>query len=136
MQIFIALKQKRSIVIIEEEGYDFRFDPSKCESCGGYCCRGESGYIWVKYEEIEKISKKLSMSVEDFAIIYLKKVGHRYSLIEKKVEDDDYACIFFDLSTNRCSIYEERPNQCRTFPFWQQFKNDKDEVKNQCPGVV
>jgi uncharacterized protein len=123
-------------VIISEEGYDFCFDASKCDSCGGYCCRGESGYIWVKYQEMENIAKKLSISLEDFAIIYLKKVGHRYSLLEKQLGEDDYACIFFDESINRCSIYDVRPNQCRTFPFWQQFKNDKDEVRNQCPGII
>ena len=123
-------------MIIKEDGYDYCFDPSKCATCGGHCCRGESGYIWVKYHEIEKIAEKLSLSLEDFAIIYLRKVGHRYSLIEKKLKENDHACIFFDETINRCKIYDVRPNQCRTFPFWQQFKSDKGEAKEQCPGVI
>ena len=28
------------------------------------------------------------------------------------------ACIFLDRSTNQCRIYEARPIQCRTYPFW------------------
>ena len=122
--------------IIKKEGYSFAFDPKACESCEGACCRGESGYIWVKYPEIEAISKYLDMELENFAKIYLKKVGHRYSLVERKIGDNDYACIFFDTQKNRCAIYPVRPLQCRTFPFWQQFKNSEDEVKRECPGIV
>jgi len=76
------------------------------------------------------------MSLENFAKIYLKKVGHRYSLVEKKLAEDDYACIFFDTDKKRCSIYPVRPLQCRTFPFWQQFKNSEDEVRRECPGII
>ncbi|MDY0195647.1 MAG: YkgJ family cysteine cluster protein [Sulfurovaceae bacterium] len=119
-----------------KEGYNYCFDPSKCDACGGRCCRGESGYIWVKPEEISNIATYLSLSVEDFATIYLKKVGHRYSLIEKQLNEDDYACIFFDEAKEQCSIYDTRPLQCRTFPFWEQFKNNEDEVRQECPGIV
>ena len=122
--------------IMKEEGYPFAFDPKACESCEGECCRGESGYIWVKYPEIVAISQYIDMELENFAKIYLKKVGHRYSLVEKQIAQDDYACIFFDTTKMRCSIYPVRPLQCRTFPFWQQFKNSKDEVKKECPGIV
>jgi len=121
--------------VIEKEGYGYTFDPTACAGCEGACCRGESGYIWVKYPEMENIAKLLDIGLEDFAKIYLKKVGHRYSLVEKRLGDDDYACIFFDEESHRCAIYEARPRQCRTFPFWEQFKNDEDEVRRECPGI-
>ncbi len=122
--------------LISHEGYDYRFDPRECESCGGHCCTGESGYIWVKYEEIEAIAKFLELSVEDFATIYLRKVKHRYSLVEyRREEPGDWACIFFDDATKRCKIYPVRPLQCRTFPFWQQFQNNKEEVIKECPAI-
>ncbi|HHO41884.1 MAG TPA: YkgJ family cysteine cluster protein [Epsilonproteobacteria bacterium] len=122
--------------MLKQEGYKYCFDSSKCLECGGHCCRGESGYIWVDYATIATIADFLSLEVEEFAKIYLKKVGHRYSLIEKVLSEDDVACIFFDENLNRCKIYKVRPKQCRTFPFWEQFKNSEDEVKNECPGVV
>jgi len=124
------------VEIMREEGYSFGFDPKACESCEGACCRGESGYIWCRYPEIEKMAEYLGMSLENFAKIYLKKVGHRYSLVEKRLAEDDYACIFFDTDKKRCSIYPVRPLQCRTFPFWQQFKNSEDEVRRECPGII
>jgi len=122
--------------LIESEGYSYKFKPSECETCGGHCCTGESGYIWAKYDEIEKMAEFLNLSVEDFAIMYLKKVKHRYSLIEKQLDKDNFACIFFDESIKRCSIYPVRPRQCRTFPFWEQFKNNEKEVREECPAIV
>jgi len=122
--------------LITEEGYSYKFAPNACEACGGRCCTGESGYIWINYDEIEKMAAFLGFSVEGFAALYLRKVKHRYSLTEKPLAKDNFACIFFDESKNRCSVYPVRPLQCRTFPFWQQFKNNEDEVRRECPGIV
>jgi len=116
--------------------YNYRFDPNACEACGGACCTGESGYIWTKYDEIEKMADFFNLSIEDFSQQYLKKVKHRYSLIEKKLAVDNYACIFFDASKKRCSIYPVRPLQCRTFPFWEQFKDDEVSLREECVGVL
>ncbi len=124
--------------MIEKDGFDFSFNPLACNSCEGNCCRGESGYIWVKYSEIEKIAKVLDMSLEDFAKIYLRKVGHRYSLVERKLGDGDFGCIFFDEVKRACKIYEARPLQCRTYPFWDSFKSKESqkELRTECPGVI
>ena len=121
---------------ITKEGYDYKFLPSACASCGGACCTGESGYIWVKYREIKEIADFLELTIEEFATIYLRKVKHRYSIVEKRMGDNNYACIFFDNSLKRCEIYPVRPLQCRSFPFWEIFKKDKEEVKKECIGVV
>lgn len=122
--------------LITDKAYSFMFDATACEACGGGCCTGESGYIWAKYAEIEKMAMFVNLSVEDFATMYLRKVKHRYSLIEKEIAPNNFACIFFDEEIKRCSIYAVRPSQCRTFPFWEQFKNDENEVRKECPGVV
>jgi len=79
--------------IIRNEHYAYAFDPKACESCGGACCTGASGYIWVRYGEIERIADFLELSVEDFAKIYLRKVGHRYSLTERQIGEDDLDAI-------------------------------------------
>jgi Fe-S-cluster containining protein len=121
---------------MEKEGYGYKFDPSACEACGGHCCTGESGYIWAKYDEIVYMAAFVNLSVEEFATMYLKKVKHRYSLVEKQLAPDNFACIFFDEVKERCTIYPVRPLQCRTFPFWEQFKQDEEEVRKECPGIV
>ena len=122
--------------IVKKEGYDYGFTPSACASCGGACCIGESGYIWIKYPEIEKMAEFLELTIEEFATMYLKKVKHRYSLIEKRLDEENYACIFFDETINQCSVYSVRPLQCRTFPFWETFKGNLTELKKECPGII
>jgi len=121
--------------ILFKEGYEFGFYASECARCNGFCCRGESGYIWINYQEIEALATHLEMSVDEMAFNYLKKVKHRYSIREKKLGEDDYACIFFDEVKHQCGIYEARPNQCKTFPFWEQFKCNKEEARQECPGI-
>ena len=122
--------------IMTHEQYSFTFDPSACDTCGGHCCTGESGQIWAKYHDIEKMAEFVNLRIEDFATMYIRKVKHRYSLIEKQLAPDNFACVFFDESMKRCSIYPVRPLQCRTFPFWEQFKNNEEEVRKECPGIV
>lgn len=122
--------------MIREEGFNFSFNTHACSECGGACCIGESGYIWVKYPEIEAIAKHLELSIEEFAQKYLIRAKNRYSLQELKVKDLGYACIFFDREKRMCSIYDVRPKQCRTFPFWEQFKSDTKELIKECPGVI
>ena len=76
------------------------------------------------------------MSIEEFAKSYLIRAKSRYSLREVRSENLGYACIFFDQEKRLCSIYDVRPKQCRTFPFWEQFKNDVETIQKECPGVI
>jgi Fe-S-cluster containining protein len=42
------------------------------------------------------------------------------------------------LKNKQCSVYEARPNQCRTWPFWPEVMNAKSwkkDVADFCPGV-
>ncbi|WP_281950852.1 YkgJ family cysteine cluster protein [Nitrosophilus kaiyonis] len=123
--------------IIKKEGFDFSFDQNACYSCDGNCCTGESGYIWLNSDEIESIAKFLKIKSEDFIRNYLKKVRYRYTIKEVVIEGK-YNCLFFDPKTKRCEIYPVRPKQCRTFPFWEKYRNPKniEEVKRECPGII
>ncbi len=121
--------------IIKKEGFDFAFDPSGCDTCAGNCCIGDSGYIWINKNEIENLANHLNISIEELGLNYLRKVGYKYSLKERQLAKDNYACVFFDLEKKCCSIYEVRPTQCRTFPFWDYFKENKEEVFKECPAI-
>lgn len=120
---------------LQQEGYGFTFDTNKCQECGGHCCIGESGYIWISKDEIKALAQYLNLSIEAFALKYLLKVGYKYSIKEITLEKNNYACIFFDTNKKACSIYEFRPLQCRTFPFWEHFKTNKEEVFKECIAV-
>ena len=121
--------------IIKEEGYPYSFDWSACATCQGRCCTGESGYIYVNKEEIENISKLLKLDIKDFVRDYLYKKGYKYSIKELKY-NDSYECVFYDRESNGCGIYDARPLQCRTFPFWDYYKTRVDELKLECPGII
>ena len=101
-----------------------------CTRCGD-CCTGAPGYVWVEREEIEELAKFLGLSPGKFGERYLRKVGRRYSLLEKPGGD----CIFFDKG---CTVYPARPVQCRTFPFWRSHLKSQrawDEIAGECPGI-
>ncbi|MEO1941899.1 MAG: YkgJ family cysteine cluster protein [Campylobacterales bacterium] len=121
--------------MVQREGFRFRFNPEKCQECRGKCCIGASGYIWVTEEEGERIAQFLNLPFSQFAEKFLKRVGNRFTLIEYRLGYNNYSCIFFEPATGRCKIYPVRPTQCREFPFWEQFKENPEEVVVQCPGV-
>ncbi len=122
-------------MLIYKEGFDYAFDPKACEECEGRCCTGESGYIWVTPNEIVKISEFLDTSLDKFYDLYLKKVKYKFSL--KEIEyNGGFKCVFFDENKKSCQIYPVRPSQCRSFPFWEHFKNNFKELEDECPGIV
>ena len=122
--------------MIENENFSYKFDETVCSTCEGNCCIGESGYIWITSDEIEKLAKYLCISVDEVINQYLYKYGHKFSIKEKMLSSSNFACIFFDVNMKRCRIYEARPLQCKTFPFWNHFKNNIQEVKQECSAIV
>jgi len=119
---------------MRKEGYNFSFDPKACESCSGRCCIGDSGYIWVTPKEINDMSVRFNLEREDFITEYLSKIGYRYTIKELPYLDG-YKCVFFNTDKKECKVYDKRPTQCRTFPFWEHFKNNISEVEEECPGI-
>jgi len=122
--------------MITHKDYSFKFDENKCSTCEGNCCIGESGYIWITMQEIDTLAKHLNISTQECFDKYLLKYGYKFSIKEKKISDNNFACVFFDLDKKQCSIYEARPVQCRTFPFWEHFKTNIDEVVEECPAII
>ena len=57
----------------------------------------------------------------------------RATLIDKPNHD----CVFFQRGVG-CTVYEDRPQQCRTWPFWRSVvadKEDWDDAARTCPGM-
>lgn len=120
---------------MREDGFDYSFDPTACEACQGRCCTGESGSIFATKKEFEAMAIFLDLTPDDFKRDYLVKVNNRYSLSEIRY-NESHDCIFYNRETNGCKIYDVRPAQCRTFPFWNYFKSYPQELKDECPGVT
>lgn len=105
----------------------------ECTGCGG-CCTGAPGFIWVTEEEIETIADHLGLSTDQFSKKYVRVAEGKYSLKETQPNND---CVF--LKDKKCSIYEVRPIQCRTFPFWTTLLKSKADWENaakSCEGII
>jgi uncharacterized protein len=122
------------IEYIFKEGFDFKYNPQTCDYCGGRCCYGESGYIWLNNTEIRNIAEFLNIGIEKFISDYLRKENGKYTIKDIKFQNC-YSCLFFDREKGRCSIYPVRPAQCRTYPFWKIYKDDSESLFTECPGV-
>ena len=117
-----------------QENFPYYFNSNVCKTCNGKCCRGFGGYIWVGLEELEKMAGTRKMDVTLFSKQYVRQVQGRLSLKERVINGEHYCC-FFDLIDSQCTIYQSRPMQCRTFPFWYQFKKAPHTLLAECPGV-
>jgi Fe-S-cluster containining protein len=104
-----------------------------CTQCGD-CCSGEPGYVWVDQSEIDAMASMMGIEAEEFEHRFVRRVGVDRSLVE--YPDGD--CILLDPETRRCTVYEARPIQCRTWPFWDsnlKRKKDWKETCEVCPGA-
>lgn len=106
----------------------------QCARCGD-CCSGYSGTIRVSDEDITTLSRRLGIPEADFRETYTRPlVGGGLSLIEKP---NNYDCIFFDKERG-CTVYDDRPRQCRSWPFWRSVVYSPKrwaEVARRCPGI-
>jgi Fe-S-cluster containining protein len=104
-----------------------------CLRCGG-CCSGFSGTVRVTDDEISTLARRLDLPEAAFRNSYTRSVGGGViSLIEKENKD----CIFFDKEQG-CTVYEDRPRQCRTWPFWRSNIYAPERWKRgaeRCPGM-
>jgi Fe-S-cluster containining protein len=114
--------------------FPYTFNQDACHECGGRCCKGTPGHIWVSTKEVAAIAALLGLNQVDVIRDYLNLVGNRWSIKEQSA-DSHYACIFFDLQDKKCSVYSSRPEQCRSFPFWNYYKSRVEELIDECPGV-
>ena len=106
-----------------------------CTQCS-HCCRHEPGYVFLTESDFNRLVKAHRSDRASFFRDYCRVVDingfKRISLIEKA----NYDCIFWE--GNGCVFYNDRPVQCRTYPFWSPFlatKEDWDSLEASCPGV-
>jgi uncharacterized protein len=104
----------------------------ECSQCGD-CCTGAPGYVWVNREEIAALAAKVGLEISEFEQRYVRSVGVRKSLVE--FENGD--CVFFDGEKRKCTVYEARPRQCRSWPFWESNVRTPqawEQTCQVCPG--
>ncbi len=104
----------------------------KCTGCGE-CCTAAPGYVWVSPEEIQALAARLNISEDLFIRRYTRRIGNRIALTEDRKSFD---CVF--LKDKKCEVYNERPQQCRTFPWWRENLSTRTawkEAAQYCEGI-
>lgn len=111
-----------------------------CTLCGR-CCSGSAGYVGFTQAEAEAIATRMGISVETFIDHYTHNTPAGRSIIEKESEHG-LDCFFLDRESVPgkavCGIYEDRPAQCRTWPFWRSVVGTEHAWRKAsvgCPGI-
>ena len=98
----------------------------------GKCCvsRGAYGFVYLTLEDRRRLAAHLGMPTWQFTRQHCAKTDGLFHLKETGPE-----CRF--LRENRCSVYEGRPTQCRTWPFWPENMPARawTAIATFCPGV-
>lgn len=109
-----------------------RFECTRC----GMCCTHRNGYahVYLNRDEVKALAEHLELSVRAFK--------RRYTFVDEygwtQLETEGERCVFLDPDTMRCNVYEARPTQCRTFPFWRDNVRDgrwTADVRRHCEGI-
>ena len=106
-----------------------------CVRCSS-CCRKESGFVYLSENDLSRLANGHGMDYTAFINTWCRWVPwgrgrERLSLREKS----NYDCIFWD---NGCTVYGERPLQCRAFPFWDSVicsEQAWNATGQSCPGI-
>ena len=109
--------------------YPFEF---QCQRSGN-CCARPGGVVLLGPGDAERIATHLGMTEEAFRSRYVVPGSDR-------LRDGTFGsgCVFLESGAQAgCSIYPVRPEQCRTWPFWEELK-DPAEMRRAmrfCPGI-
>lgn len=104
-----------------------------CTRCGN-CCTGEPGSVRVAEDEAAHLARHVGLDLAAFHERFTRVLDDgSTSLIEKP----NHECIFWSPEQG-CSVYEVRPLQCRTWPFWRRNLASRAHWRaaaRSCPGM-
>ena len=107
----------------------------ECQGSGNCCVsRGSYGFVYLSDIDLNRFSKYFKISIKKFKEKYCQITDGFIHLSEKyKINGN---CIF--LKDKKCTVYNSRPTQCRTWPFWNENMNAKvwnEDIAINCPGI-
>lgn len=106
----------------------------ECTQCHA-CCRHDPGYVFLSRPDLETLARGRGLSPEAFVEAYCRWVDLGHGPVLSLKEKKNYDCVFWDQG---CTVYADRPVQCRTYPFWEGPLASADKWKWEgqfCPGI-
>ena len=128
----LAKSENRTPAAEPDAERGLRFECTQC----GKCCwtRGEYSHVYLTKDDLAALASAVGLSVAETRKRYTFRDENGWTEL-------DFAggrCVMLDAKTNLCTVYESRPTQCRTFPFWPEMIRRGGwtaEAKNICEGV-
>jgi Fe-S-cluster containining protein len=92
--------------------------------------------VFLSEKDLNKLASELKMDYNGFLSAYCRWVerdrGVGFLSLKEK---SNYDCIFWN---SGCTVYQSRPLQCRTFPFWESILGSAkawEAAAFSCPGI-
>lgn len=107
-----------------------RFECTRC----GHCCSGFPGTVTVNDGEVAALAARVELDVAAFRRRYTRILSDGSESLREK---PNYDCVFWSRE-HGCLVYEDRPTQCRTWPFWRSnvaSRADWGVEARHCPGM-
>ena len=85
------------------------------------------GEVWFDSEEFCDLVEHLQLPIRDVIHNYIDKVISGWIKVKDSVSINKNSgttvdqCIFLGQDGRQCPLYEVRPQQCRTYPYWPRF---------------
>lgn len=105
-----------------------------CSRCGRCCETPGDYFVFLSAAEAERIRAHRGLSRAWFRRKYLRRLEDGQLVLASAAND---RCIFLD-TQGRCSIYQARPMQCRTYPFWPEIASNSRAWQREgcrCEGI-
>ncbi|HEU4382622.1 MAG TPA: YkgJ family cysteine cluster protein [Anaeromyxobacteraceae bacterium] len=105
----------------------------ECQAGCGACCTRREGcdFVYLEPEDVWRLSLALGLQTSEFR--------RRHTVRDRgwtALRMTARACPFLD--GWRCRVYQARPAQCRSYPFWPEALRSPEAwraVGDRCPGV-
>jgi Fe-S-cluster containining protein len=104
----------------------------ECTKCGNCCTR--PGPVYFSGPDLGRAAAHLGLSEAAFRRRYRVTETDGVPAIDPGA---DSPCVFYDAEAG-CTIYEARPVQCRTWPFWPEVvrrRRSWDKAARDCEGM-
>jgi len=86
-----------------------------CAKCPGYCC--SYPLIPLNIRDVRRLARHFGLGFEAARKKFTKvDRDEPYAMRRKADEHFGRVCRFFDTAKRRCTIYEARPEICRSYP--------------------
>jgi Fe-S-cluster containining protein len=100
----------------------------------GNCCARPEGVVRVDGCDVQRIAAHLGLPETGVRSRFLAASGDRLA------EGLGHRCVFLvDGGEATCGIYPARPERCRSWPFWPELADSREELEaacRVCPGIT